>query len=231
MISPNAIFFSLVGGILPSLFWLYFWLREDKLKPEPRSLIMFSFFAGMFAVIAALFAEKIVKDLVASNLILIAIYAPIIEELLKFLAAYFTTLRNKEDDEPIDPIMYLISSALGFAALENVLFLISPLAGNNIMTGIVTGNLRFIGAALLHVVASASIGIFIGFSFYKSKMFKFFMTTIGLITAITLHSFFNFFIIKGTNENTLAVFGGLWIVVIIVILILEKIKRIKADSK
>lgn len=231
MINSNAIFFSLIGGILPALFWLYFWLKEDKLKPEPRSLIMFSFFAGMVAVIAALFAEKTVKDFAASNVILVAIYAPIIEELFKFLAAYFTALRNKENDEPLDPIIYLISSALGFAALENVLFLMSPLAENNIITSIATGNLRFIGAALLHVVASATVGIFISFSFYKSRLFKFFMVIIGLITAITLHSFFNFFIIKGANENTFAVFASLWVAVIFLILILERVKKIKTTGK
>lgn len=231
MVNSNAIFFSLIGGILPALFWLYFWLKEDKLKPEPRSLIMLSFFGGMVAVLAALFAEKTIKGIVANNIILLAIYAPIIEELFKFFAAYFSVLKRKEDDEPIDPIIYLISSALGFAALENVLFLISPLAGNNIITGIATGNLRFIGATLLHVVASASVGIFIGFSFYKSRFFKFFMIIIGLIIAIILHSFFNFFIIKGTSESILGVFAGLWVAVIFLILILEKIKRIKIAGK
>ena len=231
MISPYAIFFSLIGGILPALFWLYFWLKEDKLKPEPRSLIMFSFFGGTIAVLVALFAEKTVKGLVASNIILLAVYATIIEELLKFFGAYFTTLRKKEDDEPIDPIIYLISSALGFAALENALFLINPLAENNILTGIATGNLRFIGATLLHIVASASVGIFIGFSFYKNRLFKFFMIIIGLIVAITLHSFFNFFIMKGTNESIIGVFASLWIAVIFLILILERVKKVNATNK
>ena len=78
MISPNTIFFSLIGGILPALFWLYFWLKEDKLKPEPRSLIMLSFFGGMIAVISALFAERTVKDLVAINVIFVAVYEPVI---------------------------------------------------------------------------------------------------------------------------------------------------------
>lgn len=231
MLNSNTVFFSLIGGILPALFWLYFWLREDKLKPEPRSLIMLSFFAGMVAVLAALFTEKTFKNIIVDNIILVAIYAPIIEELFKFLGAYFTTLRRKEDDEPIDPIIYLISSALGFAALENVLFLMSPLSENNIITSIATGNLRFIGATLLHVVASASIGIFIGFSFYKSRFFKFSMIIIGLIVAITLHSFFNFFIIQGTDKSILAVFGSLWVAVIFLILILEKVKKINISNK
>lgn len=231
MISPSTIFFSLIGGILPALFWLYFWLKEDKLKPEPRFLIMLSFFAGMIAVIASFFAEKTVKNIIANNLILVAIYAPIIEEFFKFFASYFTTLRRKENDEPIDPIIYLISSALGFAALENVLFLMDPLSENNILTSIMTGNLRFIGATLLHVVASATIGIFISFSFYKKSFFKFLMTFVGLVIAIILHSFFNFFIMKGTRESFIAVSSSLWVAVIFLILIFEKIKMIKVSNK
>lgn len=227
----SAIFFSLIGGIIPALFWLYFWLKEDKLKPEPRSLIMLSFFGGMIAVAISLFAERIVKDWAISHAILIIIYAPIIEELSKFLLTYFLVLKKKENDEPIDPIIYLISSALGFAALENTLYLLNPFAENNIVMGIATGNLRFIGATLLHVVASASIGIFMGFSFYKKSIFKFSMTLTGIIIAITLHSFFNFFIMKGTEESILAVFAGLWIAVIFLILILEKIKKVKTADK
>lgn len=226
-ISPNTIFFSLIGGVLPALFWLYFWLKEDRLKPEPRALIILSFFSGMIAVIAALFAEKFVKNMVTSNFILLAVYAPIIEEFFKFFAAYFSALRKKENDEPMDPIIYLITSALGFAALENTLFLINPLMKNNVMTTIITGDLRFVGAALLHVVASAAIGIFIGFSFYKSRMRRFILTIFGFATAISLHSFFNFFIIRGTDENILAVFASLWVAVIILIMILEKVKKVK----
>ena len=87
--------------------------------------------------------------------------------------------------------------------------------------------MRFIGATLLHVVASATIGIFISFSFYKNRFSKFFMTIIGLIVAVTLHSFFNFFIMNNNGENILAVFGVLWVLVIFIILIIEKIKRLK----
>lgn len=230
MLNFNIIFFSLLGGILPALFWLFFWLKEDKLKPEPRALIILSFFSGMVAVLIALFAEKAVKDFIINDTILLILYAPIIEEFLKFFAAYFSALRKKENDEPIDPTIYLITSALGFAALENVLFLVNPLSENNIMTSIATGDLRFMGASLLHITASASIGILIGFSFYKSKIFKLALTVTGFVTAVTLHSFFNFFIIKKSESNIFTVFAGLWIAVIILILILEKIKKVGVES-
>lgn len=226
MLNPSAIFFSLVGGILPALFWLYFWLREDKLKPEPRILIMFSFLFGMIAVIVSLYAEKTVRDFLPDNAMLLVFFAPIIEETTKLFAAYFSSLKKRENDEPLDPIIYLITSALGFAALENALFLFSSISENNITTSIASGSMRFMGATLLHVTASATIGIFISFTFYKNKFYRFFMTIVGLLVAVTLHSFFNFFIMKGGGENILAVFGGLWILVIIIIFIIERVKKI-----
>ncbi|MEK7150266.1 MAG: PrsW family glutamic-type intramembrane protease [Patescibacteria group bacterium] len=227
MVNSTVIFFSLVGGILPALFWLYFWLREDKLKPEPRALIMFSFLFGMIAVIVSLYAEKTVRDFSVGSTMLLVFFAPLIEETTKFFAAYFSSLRKRENDEPIDPIIYLITSALGFAALENALFLLNPISDYEIATSIASGGMRFIGATLLHVVASATIGIFISFAFYKNRFSKFFMTIIGLIVAVTLHSFFNFFIMNNNGENILAVFGVLWVLVIFIILIIEKIKRLK----
>ena len=46
----KVVLFSLVGGILPALLWLWFWLKEDAKKPEPGSLILVAFLGGMIAV-------------------------------------------------------------------------------------------------------------------------------------------------------------------------------------
>jgi len=52
---------------------------------------------------------------------------------------------------------------------------------------------------------------------------------VGITCAIVLHSVFNFFIMKGSGENFLSVFGFLWVVTIINILIFEKLKRMGKD--
>ena len=36
---------AFLAGLIPALFWLWFWLREDKAHPEPRALIATSFIA------------------------------------------------------------------------------------------------------------------------------------------------------------------------------------------
>ena len=120
--------------------------------------------------------------------------------------------------------MYFIAVALGFAAFENVLYLIRPLDTDGTVVGFLTGNLRFLGSTLLHAISSSMIGSALGLSFYI-KGSKGIYLICGLFLATLLHSIFNFFIMKGSGENFLSVFGFLWVVAIINILIFEKLRR------
>jgi len=225
MISLQTVLFAFLGGLLPALLWLWFWLKEDKARPEPKGLILLSFVVGMIAVVFALPLEKLTAAYLAGTLVLVLWAA--IEELLKYGAAYLSVLRRKEMDEPIDAVIYMITIALGFAALENTLFLLNPLTDGNIIESILTGNLRFLGATLLHTLSSATIGVAMALSFYKSKRLKWIYTTAGVILAIALHSLFNFFIMKSNGEKALVVFIAVWLGIILLLLFFEKIKRIK----
>ena len=225
MISPEALLFALFGGILPALLWLIFWLREDRLHPEPRRFILYVFLTGMLAVPIVLPLEEITQRYVAGNLMFV-IWA-FIEEGMKLGAAYVVVLRRREVDEPIDAVMYMITAALGFAALENTIFLIDPLAHGNILVGIINGNLRFLGATLLHVLSSGTVGLFIALSFYRNARLRHRALFIGLILAVFLHALFNFFILYNADGKVLIVFAGVWVGIILLLLFFEKIKQIK----
>ena len=134
--------------------------------------------------------------------------------------------KTKEMDEPIDSVIYMLTAALGFVALENAFFLISPLSQGNFIESIITGNLRFMGASLLHIISSTTIGIFIALSFYKKKVMKIEYLAIGMILAIILHTIFNLLIIDSTNTTTFTIFAVVWIAVIVLLLFFEKIKKI-----
>lgn len=225
MISTQTLLYALLGGILPALLWLWFWLKEDKKSPEPRGLILLSFVAGMFVVPLVLPLQKIAATYFMGTTVLI-LWASA-EEILKFLAAWLLVLRRKEMNEPIDAVIYMITVALGFAAFENMLFLLNPLGDGNILEYILTGNLRFMGAMLLHTLTSATIGIAIALSFYKTKMLKRTYLGIGIILSIILHTLFNFFIILTNGEKLLTIFLFVWAGIIILILFFEKIKKIR----
>ena len=222
-ITTGTIFLSMIAGIMPPLLWLWFWLREDSKNPEPRSLILATFLAGMLAVFPTYIIQQFIKNSVSYDFALIIIW-PLTEEIAKLSAAYIVALRTKEYDEPIDAVVYLITSALGFSAMENFFFLIKPEFS---ALSLITANMRFIGATLLHLLSSATIGLFIAFAFYKNKINNIFGVILGLLTATVLHSLFNIFIIKDEGQNILTVFAVLWSLIIILLLFLERIKSLK----
>ncbi|HRH25248.1 MAG TPA: PrsW family glutamic-type intramembrane protease, partial [Candidatus Paceibacterota bacterium] len=160
-IDTSHLTFALFTGLLPSLIWLYFWLRRDRKNPEPFFLLTVSFLLGAGVVLIAGLLQKEVKDFITNDQLRIAVWAGI-EEVLKFSIFYLVDYRSRANNEAIDPAMYLITIALGFAALENTLYILKPDVSFTITAGLLTGGLRFFGSTLLHVIASGFIGIVIG---------------------------------------------------------------------
>ncbi|OHA18868.1 MAG: hypothetical protein A2836_00460 [Candidatus Taylorbacteria bacterium RIFCSPHIGHO2_01_FULL_45_63] len=238
---PQSLIFvlSFLGGIAPALLWLWFWLSEDKKHPEPKLLILFAFISGMIAVPLVVPFEKFVfthllggieielaiKTSFFSAILAVILWAAL-EELFKLTAAYFSVLTKKDVDEPTDFVIYLITAALGFAAMENSFFLANPLLDGKIIGSILTSDLRFIGATLLHTVSSATIGVALALSFYKSRHYKKIYFSVGVILSITLHSLFNLLIMRGTSGNIFFAFSFVWLTVLMLMLGFEKVKRV-----
>ena len=148
----------------------------------------------------------------------------ITEEVFKFAAAYVAALRSRIFDEPLDAIIYLVTAALGFSAVENMLFLFGPLEQGDALRSVVVGDLRFMGATLLHTLASATIGISLALSYYKPAWIRRVAGTVGVILAIGLHTLFNFFIL-GRGSATFWIFLCIWVGVVAVLLMTERIKQ------
>ncbi len=222
--------YALLGGILPALLWLLFWLREDKKNPEPNKLIMRTFLLGMLSVAIVIPMQKGVENLFPTLLPLQILLWALFEEVLKFLSGYFGGIHTVDDNEPVDPIIYMITAALGFVALENTLFILGPLLGGNIPQGIVTGNLRFIGASLLHVVSSGLVGYSLAYSFYASRKKKVLKVAAGLVGAVIIHSIFNLLILGWGERGMMLAFFAIWIGVIALLWGFERVKVIARGS-
>jgi RsiW-degrading membrane proteinase PrsW (M82 family) len=223
---PKLLGLALISGIIPSLFWLWFWLHEDKQNPEPKGVLTLVFVMGALAVVVVLPIQKFIQAHVdGSNWELIGWAAT--EEIIKFLAVAILLYKTREVEEAIDWPIYLITVALGFAALENALFLLKPITLGETTVGLLTGHLRFLGSTLLHTVASGTIGISLGLALHLSGIKKKIYLFLGIILAVALHSTFNFFIIKNDGVDFLKVFAFLWVAAVIIMLIFEKLRRIR----
>jgi len=218
---------ALLGGVVPAFFWLLFWLREDKVHPEPRRLIIRTFVTGMLLVPVALFLQWY-ANLQFSETSSIFAWV-VIEEVLKYGGALLVVLWRCQVDEPIDYIIYMITIALGFSALENALFVFTPIAAGDVSDFILTGNFRFLGATLLHILSSGTVGVAMALCYYKKDVIKILCATFGLFIAIVLHAIFNFFIIKSSGGALLNVFLFVWLGIIILFFAFEKVKLLQRN--
>jgi RsiW-degrading membrane proteinase PrsW (M82 family) len=224
-LNASTYFYSLLGGMLPAIFWLWFWLRQDKINPEPKRLLSIVFITGMVSVAFVLPLQQYVQTFLEEGVQTLAVWA-FIEEVIKFLAFFMIAWSSRFLDEPIDYAMYLITAALGFAAAESALFLVDPIETGKILEGLTTGDLRFLGAAVLHAEGSAIIGIALGLTFYSNNFIRSIALIFSIVAATALHTLFNFFIMN-YDKSILIVFSFFWMVAVLILLVFEKIKLLR----
>lgn len=221
---PTVLGLAFLGGTIPAILWLLFWMREDKGNKENLLLVTVTFIAGMLSVIIVLPLEKYIAVLPFNTTTMTILWATS-EEALKLFAFGVIMSGSRYLDKPVKYPIYCMAAALGFAALENTLFLLHPISINNTTLSLLTGNLRFLGSTLLHAAASGMIGISIGLAYFKSVNARMWYGFFGLLAAIALHSTFNFFIMQQSGENFIQVFAFLWVITIIIMLLFEKLRR------
>ena len=236
----------IVYGILPSLIWLNFYLRKD-VRPEPKLMILKIFCYGMLATLPAFFFETAIfgefsKLNSSSSVFLILnifLGVALVEEFLKFLVVKEKVLNDPEFDEPVDAMIYMITAALGFAAGENILILVS--SKYTFFSEIFSVSLlRFLGATFLHALSSGICGFFIGLSFFNTPEGKplasygagkrrWKLISLGLFLAILLHGFYNFYIMKG--EGSLKILIPLLLLLTSAIFVSFGFKKLKKLAK
>ena len=241
----NNIFINLILAIAPGIIWLLFFLRKDNL-PEPKKQILKVFFCGaVIAVPIALVELMLLTDLSALAMsdktyyIIKGLFViGLTEEVFKYIAVNFSILKSSHIDEPIDIPMYMIIGALGFATAENVLFFCTQefLMLND---PIILSFTRFIGATLLHALASGTIGLFLVLAIRNSKLRSLFII-LGFTIAIIVHAFFNFFLESSIMKETIAEVGYssslyalsiVYFLFLILSICLNQVKKLKSTSK
>lgn len=196
--------FLIILGLLPSIIWLLFYLRQDR-HPEPNRMVIKIFLFGMLVAPLALAIELGLLALVNQPntfkelflgpkslyafLLNIIIFAPFIEEYLKYSVVKAKVLANAEFDEPLDAMLYCIIAALGFAAVENLLVALQL----NIQEAALQMAARFLSATFLHALASGLFGFWLALSIlYRRHKIKF--LALGFALAIFCHSLYNYLI-------------------------------------
>ena len=119
-----------------------------------------AFFAGAVATVPSVLLESFLhlhdqgSPILLRNLFLSFLWVGIVEEFFKYLAVRLTVYRSNQFNEVMDGMIYMVSAALGFAATENVGYMLG--------FGFSVGFLRAILSYLAHISFSAILGFYMG---------------------------------------------------------------------
>jgi RsiW-degrading membrane proteinase PrsW (M82 family) len=185
----------LVLGVAPGAFWLWYFYRRDRVEPEPRRLVLRVFLYGGLSAIPAGLVEVPFAVITGAPLAVAVIAAPVVEELAKLAVVHWTMYRHREFDEPMDGIVYAAAAALGFATVENVLYVAtaSRAAEDSAVWGHVAG--VAVARAVLsvpgHVLFSGMWGYALGVARFSGPAKGRRLVRNGVFAAISLHAVFN----------------------------------------
>jgi RsiW-degrading membrane proteinase PrsW (M82 family) len=124
-----------LSGAIPALILMWLVDRLDAKRPEPRSTRRLVVLVGMLSVVPALILELVISGLIAGKIepqltyqgssFQAFVVAAGVEEACKIAMVYWVVWRRPEFDERMDGIVYASRGGLGFALIENVLYLLN----------------------------------------------------------------------------------------------------------
>lgn len=217
---------SLSLAIAPSLAFGVFIFWRDKFDREPIHLLIGCFFFGALACIPAAVMEVFLDDWIEPaqyglpGLFISAfLFVALIEEGWKFLFTNFFAYRRNAFNEPYDGITYAVMVSLGFATLENIIYVLEG--------GVEVALYRMITAVPAHVTFGVVMGYFMGLAKFHKHSGRYRLA--GLGGAVLLHGFYDFALFS-TAQLPLMIIGALLSLILGVILSLRAIHLHRKNS-
>jgi RsiW-degrading membrane proteinase PrsW (M82 family) len=208
----KILIWSAIAPALILMIWIY---TRDKINPEPKEQVIRLFILGAIIVFPAglierwLLVTRFVRgdEGIYSILFTAFFIAGMVEEFLKAGIFHRGIYRNKDFDEPIDGVVYAVAIALGFAMVENILYVTSY--------GLQTAFLRSVTAVPAHML----FGITMGYHFTRVKQGLSPMYTAYLVPAFYHGIYDSFAMVDGF-------WGNVGLTVFLIYLIVTGTRRI-----
>ena len=225
----------LVVAVIPGIVLMALIYRHDRIEKEPIGLLVGLLIAGAFSAVPIIFVELFFDSVLSAvfytgsvTYILLEnfIGVALVEEAGKFLATRILTWKNKSFDYLFDGIIYAVFASLGFAILENILY--------------VTGEASFFDAlevgamrAVLSVPLHCFCGVFMGFFYGLARKAasegntaeKRQLLAKALVVPTLLHGYYDFCLSIDNELIELSFF------VFVIVMYIFAFRRIKTSSK
>jgi protease PrsW len=215
-------------AIAPGIFICFYIYARDKYNREPLGLLIWAFVLGMLstipAVIIQLSAGDISATIAGSSVGATAFFAYCVvglsEEASKFFMLRVFLYKRKAFDDPFDGIIYSVMVGMGFATLENILYVTQH--------GYATGVLRMFLSVPAHGTFAVLMGYFTGLAkFNPAKRMGYFL--LAILLPVLFHGTFDFFLFLG--KNMLHIGGAIASFLIAIFLSVKAIKHKQQLSK
>lgn len=216
-------------ALAPILFFLTYIYLKDEYEREPLKYLVITFLLGVACAYPVIILGEFLANLFQASIhgtpTTIAIYAFFVvafsEEWVKYLVMRWYNYPHKEFDEPYDGIMYGSAVALGFAAIENILYIFNPE-----VNGFETGLVRMFTAVPAHATFGVIMGYFMGRAKFRvGNQHPFLERMKGLLAAILLHGLYDYFLFLGNGLLALFSFASL----VVGIILAQRAMKMHAD--
>lgn len=185
-------------SLLPVIVLMVFIYRQDKFQKESVKSLLKAFFGGILAIPIDLIMVSILNAVFESDTYFYSAFfeAGLCEELSKLLIFMIFIWPDKNFDEYMDGIVYATFIGLGFACVENVMYVFGA-ADESFDLGISTGIMR----ALLSVPGHFLFGVVLGYFLSLAKFGKhvFGNVLVGLLLAVICHGLFDWLLMVGSD--------------------------------
>ena len=219
----------LLAGMLPAFYLIYKIYKLDRIEKEPVGLLVKLFFLGGLSIIPAVILEEIgsvilymfldetsVLYILLENFIVVAIS----EEFCKRWFLQKTTRKHPAFNYRFDAVVYAVTVSLGFAAFENVMYIMD--------FGLSIAPVRALTSVPLHGIC----GVFMGF-FYGSMKANdgwnqqryLYAKKMSLWVPVLIHGFYDFCASMEEDSYTLIWLAFIVILYIFVFRFLKNISR------
>jgi RsiW-degrading membrane proteinase PrsW (M82 family) len=200
------VMFIAIVAAAPSLVLLtYFYLR-DRYEREPLGHLVVAYLLGMFAMLAAQSMVGLITDGVSAEWLHLGgeparifdafVLAGVVEEFAKWAMLMTAVYTWREFDETLDGLLYGVTVSLGFATLENLLFLSHR--------GLDIAWKRAIFAVPAHALFGGCMGFYVGRAKFApvgaghTRRFGFALA-LSLLVPIAFHGAYDFALLHGLD--------------------------------
>jgi protease PrsW len=178
-----------IAPVIAIAFYIY---MRDKYEKEPIKLLLKAFGIGVLITFPVIISERLLSGISTGfsseqkSFFESFVVAGFTEEMFKFAGLYLFIWNNRNFNEKFDGIVYAVFVSLGFAAIENMLYVI--------IHGTETGYIRAIVSVPAHAFFGVTMGYYVGMAkFYTDKKRAF--LTRAILFPIILHGIFDFILL------------------------------------